>query len=486
MSFLTAIRKLWHSVAPRTHSDVEEEFRSTLDAYEEDLVRQGLSEAEARRKARIGLGRPSAQNEIYRDAIGLRLFDELGGDVRYGLRALRRNPGFAVVAMLSLALGIGATTAMFSLIYAVQLHPFPYDGADRIMNPLFINQQHPDEFQWFTLSKAECDDLSLAAPVDSVLGFNNSHLEITGGALPEDIWGVYLTENAGTFFGVRPLLGRNLESSDADNGGQSVVVLNYRFWQSYFGGDPHVIGRTLEMDHAPYAVLRVTDTGPDLSTHSWPELVKLWEKEDSRLEGNGHAFWVVRREVERNNGFVRCSRAAPRGTVMEIFLPSCRPVEEPMPRLQPQLIKTPEETTILVLSSDWVGREVAAEFLRAEKYQVLEASSPDEGIAKAKGQGVRIDLIFADEWMQGWMEKVVLPRLGRRRNPPAVLYTHWSSQRPMPHLARLKIPYLRHELISRVREMLGQTREERLLGAFPLKNLMKMDKIQMCEEAHKQ
>ncbi len=112
-------------------------------------------------------------------------------------------------------------------------------------------------FQWFTLSEAQCDDLSLAAPVDSVLGFNNSHLEITGGALPEDIWGIYLTENAGTFFGVRPLLGRNIEPSDAENGGHSVVVLNYRFWRSYFGRDPHVIGRTLDIDHAPYTIIGV-------------------------------------------------------------------------------------------------------------------------------------------------------------------------------------------------------------------------------------
>src|ERR1700734_861036 len=196
MSLLAAIRKLWHSIAPRTHSDVEEEFLSTLDAYQEDLVRQGLPEEEARRKARIDLGRPAAQYDTYRDAIGLRLFDELGGDIHYGLRALRRNPGFAAVAMLSLALGIGATTAMFSLIYAVLLHPFPYAGADRIMNPHFILAQHPDVFQWFSLSEAQLDDLSRAAPVESTLGFNNSGMEITGGGLPEDIQVIYLTENA--------------------------------------------------------------------------------------------------------------------------------------------------------------------------------------------------------------------------------------------------------------------------------------------------
>jgi predicted permease len=255
MSLLAAIRKLWHSIAPRTHSDVEEEFSSTLDAYREDLVRQGLPEEEARRKARIDLGQPGAQNETYRDAIGLRLLDELGGDIRYGLRALRRNPGFAAVAVLSLALGIGATTAMFSLIYAVLLHPFPYAGADRIMNPIVVDQEHPDASIWFPLSEAQFDNLRLAAPVESALGFNDAHMEVTNGGLPEDVWGIYLTKNAGSFFGVRPLLGRNLAPSDGENGGHSVVVLNYRFWQRHFGGDPKVIGQTLEIDHAPYTIV---------------------------------------------------------------------------------------------------------------------------------------------------------------------------------------------------------------------------------------
>jgi predicted permease len=254
MSLLAAIRKRWHSIAPRTHSDVEEEFRSTLDAYQEDLIRQGLSEEEARRKARMDLGQPARQNETYRDAIGLRLFDELGADTRYGLRGLRRNPGFTAVAVLSLALGIGATTAIFSLIYAVLLHPFPYADADRIMNPHFVKTQQPDVFQSFTLSEAQLDDLRLAAPVDSVLGFTKGDLEISNDGLPEDIQGVYLTENAGTFLGVRPLFGRMIEPFDA---GHPVVVLNYRFWQRYFGGDPHAIGRTLEMDHAPYTIVGV-------------------------------------------------------------------------------------------------------------------------------------------------------------------------------------------------------------------------------------
>jgi predicted permease len=257
MNLLRALRNLWRTIAPRRHDDVEEELRSHQQAYQEDLIRQGLTAQEAQRKVRIDLGQPATQSEKYRDAVGLRIFDELGGDIRYGLRALRRNPAFAAVAVLSLALGIGATTAMFSLIYAALLNPFPYAGAGRIVNPVVINDQNPDDTWWFPLNMPQFDELRLATPVDSALGFNASHMEITGGVLPEAIFGVYLTENAGTFFGMRPLLGRNIQPSDAESGGRSVVLLNYHFWQRHFGGDPHVIGRTLEINHAPYTIVGV-------------------------------------------------------------------------------------------------------------------------------------------------------------------------------------------------------------------------------------
>ena len=257
MNLVDILRKLWQSIAPRQHSDVEEEFRSNLEAYQEDLMRQGLTAEEAQRKARIDLGHPATQNENYRTAIGLRPFDEIGGDIRYGLRALRRNPGFAAVAVLSLALGIGATTAMFSLIYAVLLHPFPYADADRIMNPACVDEQHPDETRWFATDKRQFGTLSEAKSIESVLGFAESNMEITGGAIPEDVLGTYLTGNAGSFFGVRALLGRGIEPFDDQGSGQHVAVLNYKFWQRHYGGDPHILGRTLELDHIPYTIVGV-------------------------------------------------------------------------------------------------------------------------------------------------------------------------------------------------------------------------------------
>lgn len=240
-----------------SNAELSEELRFHLEREIEQNMADGMSPEDARKAARASFGSvPEITEECYR-ARGTAWIEDFRQDVRYALRGFRRNPGFAAVAVLSLALGIGATTAMFSLIYAVLLHPFPYAGADRVMNPVIINEQHPDEPQWFPLDQAQFDDMSQAGPVDSLLGFNTAHMEITGGGLPEAVYGVYLTENAGTFFGVRPLLGRNIEPSDAENGGQSVVVLNYRFWQRRFGGDPHVVGHTLELNHAPYTIVGV-------------------------------------------------------------------------------------------------------------------------------------------------------------------------------------------------------------------------------------
>jgi hypothetical protein len=257
MSFLDAMRKLWRRVAPRNHSDVEEELRSNLEAYQEDLIHRGLTAEEAQRKARIDLGQPATQNETYRAAVGLRIFDELGGDLRYGLRALGRNPGFAAVAVLSLALGIGATTAMFSLIYAVLLHPFPYADADRIMNPAIIDDQHPDEPRWFAMTRPQFETLRQSPVIQSLLGFAEANMEITGGAIPEDVLGTYLTGNAESFFGVPALLGRGIEPFDDQGPGQHVAVLNYKFWQRHFAGDPHVVGRTIELDHVPYTIVGI-------------------------------------------------------------------------------------------------------------------------------------------------------------------------------------------------------------------------------------
>jgi predicted permease len=259
MSLRVTLRCWLRAIAHRSRvaAEAESELRFHEQAYAEDLVRQGVAPEEAARRARLEMGHPETHGERYRSAVGLTAFDELGGDVRFGLRSLVRNPGYAAVAVLSLALGIGATTAMFSLMYAVLLHPFPYAGADRIMNPVLINEDEPAQDRWFALWTAQFAELAKAQCIESLLGFSNKNEVLTGKALPEDVRAVYLTENAGQFFGMRPELGRMIEPSDAAGGGQHVAVLNYRFWQKHFQGARNVIGKTLELDHTIYTVVGV-------------------------------------------------------------------------------------------------------------------------------------------------------------------------------------------------------------------------------------
>lgn len=259
MKLAAALRCWWNAVAHsrRVAAEAEDELRFHEEAYVADLVRQGLSPAEAARRARLAMGQPETHGERYRSAVGLTAFDELGGDVRFGIRSLVRNPAFAAVAVLSLALGIGACTAMFSLMYAVLLHPFPYAGSNRIMNPVLINEDEPSQVRWFALWTTQFAEFGKAQCVESLLGFNNKNVVLTGEALPDDARAVYLTENAGQFFGVHPLLGRMIQPSDARGGGQHVAVLNYRFWQRHFQGARDVIGKTLKLDDTVYTVVGV-------------------------------------------------------------------------------------------------------------------------------------------------------------------------------------------------------------------------------------
>jgi predicted permease len=258
MNLFATLRFWWKAMVNRSRMgrEVEEEFKFHIDAYVADLIRQGIAPADAQRKARIDLGRADTQNEKFREAIGLRAFDELGADIRYGLRSLCKNPGYSTVAILSLALGIGATTAMFTLIYAVLIHPFPYADSDRIMNPDIITEEGP-RMVGFAMDKSQFEVLKKAQSIENLLGFFKVNAELTGEDLPEDAAVMYLTENADTFFGVRALLGRGIQPSDAEGGGQHVAVLNYKFWQRHFHGDRAVIGRTLQLNHIIYTIVGI-------------------------------------------------------------------------------------------------------------------------------------------------------------------------------------------------------------------------------------
>ena len=261
MSFFAKLASWWNALMHRTRTDndLESEFQFHLDAHTQQLIDSGIAPLEAQRKARAELGRARIHKEIYRYAIGLRPFEELGGDIRWGLRSLSRQPAFSLVAILSLALGIGATTAMFSLIYATLLHPFPYAGADRIMSAALIEEQHPEDTLPFAVESRQLASLSSLPSIESALGFFLNGLTETGADIPRDVQAAYVTSNTSSFLGVPPLLGRDIQHFDAPEGklSSNVVVLAYNFWQQRYNGDAKILGQPLQLNHEHYTIIGV-------------------------------------------------------------------------------------------------------------------------------------------------------------------------------------------------------------------------------------
>ena len=178
-------------------------------------------------------------------------------DLRFAVRELRKRPGFALTAVLSLALGIGATSAVFSVIYAVLIDPFPYPGSDRIMEIRLVDREGHDRFAGPTGPQA--DVLRQARSIEDVVLMDWWNLTTTDGGLPEDVQAMYIDPNAPNHWGIRAQMGRWLIPSDAPPGQtpQAVVVLTNAFWHRYYMGDPNVIGRTIRLVHKPYQVVGV-------------------------------------------------------------------------------------------------------------------------------------------------------------------------------------------------------------------------------------
>ncbi len=179
-------------------------------------------------------------------------------DLRYCYRQLLKMPGFTLTAILSLALGIGATTAVFSVIYAILMNPYPYAAPDRMAHMRLIDSAgHQNGLgltagQWQVVKKSPVVEDSFMA--------DDWNLTVTGRDLPEDVNATYLTSNAFNFFGVPAAFGRGLLPSDAVGGQdpQPVVVVSYKFWQRHFGSDPSVIGKTMQLVRKTYTIVGVT------------------------------------------------------------------------------------------------------------------------------------------------------------------------------------------------------------------------------------
>jgi putative ABC transport system permease protein len=183
--------------------------------------------------------------------------DSFLADLRYTFRELRKRPTFALTAILSLALGIAATSAVFSVVYAVLIDPFPYPGSDRLMEPSMLDSVGKDRYAG--LNGPQMQQLRQSKSIESIAGMDQWNLTTTDGDLPEDVRAGYLSPDDPNHWGTPALMGRWLIPSDAPYGKdpQPIVVIGYKFWQRYYLGDPGVVGRTLQLVHKPYQIVGV-------------------------------------------------------------------------------------------------------------------------------------------------------------------------------------------------------------------------------------
>ena len=181
-------------------------------------------------------------------------------DVRYSLRQLKQNPGFSITAIVSLALGIAATTAVFSVVYAVVMSPYPYRASDRMVHMRLIEKSGQEDA--FGLTPAQWQELRRSPVVEDSFMINTGSLTLTGRDLPEEVAVGYMTSNGFEYLGVPAILGRGLLLSDAvDNlHPQPVAVLSYKLWQRRFGGDPAVVGKTIQLTRKTYTVVGVASS----------------------------------------------------------------------------------------------------------------------------------------------------------------------------------------------------------------------------------
>jgi predicted permease len=176
-------------------------------------------------------------------------------DLRFSLRQLIKNPGFTITAVISLALGIGATTAIFSVLYAGLLNPYPYRDADRIV-PLLIYSKMGGR-SGVNPNGQQVQALQNSPVVEKVLTTGYQAMSLTGREFPENVSVVGLNGDVFSDLGVPPLLGRGILASDKAKGLQPVAVLSYKFWQRHFFSDPNVLGRMLQLDHKNYEIVGV-------------------------------------------------------------------------------------------------------------------------------------------------------------------------------------------------------------------------------------
>lgn len=266
-----AISRFWGLFRkPRFERELDEEVRTHLELLADEHVRKGMAPAEAREAARREFGGVAQTKEKYRDQRGIPWIETIVQDVRYGLRQLRHNPGFTAVAVIALALGIGANTAIFSAVDAELLHPFAFKHLSRIV------------MVWESAPRQHIDHAS-AAPANfldwehqnktfsQLAAEHDWAATLTGHGYAERLEGYQVTADFFPLLGIAPQLGRAIGASDFHPGRESVVVFSHGFWKRHLGADRSILGKTVLLNGRKYTVIGIMP-----ESFSFPPGADVW------------------------------------------------------------------------------------------------------------------------------------------------------------------------------------------------------------------
>jgi putative ABC transport system permease protein len=277
MRLMTRFRRALAALGLARHDEMEqrfsEEMQFHIDMYIERAERGGMSPAEARRAAVVAFGREPAARDEARDAWGSARVHELRQDVRFALRALRRTPGFTTAAVLILAIGLGATTVIFSVVDNVLLRPLPYPDAHRLVMVRESIRELADRYPTMSANASHYLEWKQGCSLcTDVAAMRLQPTVLTDGGEPMELTAIRASANLLPMLAIRPAIGR-LYSVAEDEAGDRVVMLGYGFWRARFGGDRGIIGRTISLSGRPSTVIGVLP--PDMIFPQGHELGSL-------------------------------------------------------------------------------------------------------------------------------------------------------------------------------------------------------------------
>jgi putative ABC transport system permease protein len=262
----------------RRDREFAQEMESHLLMHIEDNLRAGMSPEMARREALMKLGGIEQTKENYRDRRSLPLLETLLQDLRFGMRMLRKSPGFTAVAVLTLALGIGASTAIFSVVYGVLLRPLPYPDPNGIMAVSEVTSEgRPSRLADPSFEDFRDQNHSFQA----IAKYNENIASVSGSSQPTRTSVAGVTPDFFKAFGVQPILGRDFSAGDNKKGAAPVVLVSYGYWKQYLGSSPDISQSHLKIDNAVFSVIGVLPAG-----FQFPPDVGLWLPADLNGENS--------------------------------------------------------------------------------------------------------------------------------------------------------------------------------------------------------